>query len=79
MRSKDWGEGKNCTLFIFDNVASGCVDTSYLNPRQTREIQIESVLGDALGFDVNVIVYADFENLLDIDANKAEIYDTRRD
>lgn len=79
VRSKDWGEGKNCTLFMFDNVASGCVDTSYLNPKQAGEIQTELLLGEALGFNVNVVVYAEFENLLEIDANKAVIYDTRRD
>ena len=69
--SKDWGAGKNCTLFMFDNVASGCVDTSYLNPKQVGEVQIELLLGEALGFNVNVIVYAEFENLLEINANKA--------
>lgn len=45
VRFKDWGQGKNCTLFAFDNVAGGCVDTPYLNPRQTGELQIEILLG----------------------------------
>ena len=73
VRSKDWGAGKNCTLFMFDNVATGCVDTSYLNPKQVGEVQIELLLGEALEFNVNVVVYAEFENLLEIDANKAVI------
>jgi len=24
---EDWGQGKNCTLFMFDNVANGCADS----------------------------------------------------
>ena len=64
---------------MFDNVASGYVDTSYLDPKQVAEVQIELLLGEALGFNVNVVVYAEFENLLEINANKAVIYHTRRD
>lgn len=78
VRYKDWVEGKNCTLFMFDNVTSGCVDTAYLNPKQAGDIQIELLLGQALGFNVTVLVYAEIENLLEIDANKAVIYGTRR-
>ena len=78
VRYKDWGHGKNCTLFMWDNVASGCVDTSYMNQKQVGELQIELQLGDPLGFNATVLVYAELENLLEIDANKAVILDTRR-
>ena len=29
----DWGQGRNCTLFMFDNVANGCADSQRLNPK----------------------------------------------
>ena len=36
----DWGHGKNCTLFMFDNVANGCADSQRLNPKQTGDLQL---------------------------------------
>ena len=33
LRQEDWGEDKNCTLFMFDNVASGRADARTLNPK----------------------------------------------
>ena len=36
----DWGQGKNCTLFMFDNVANGCADSQTLNPKQTGDLQL---------------------------------------
>lgn len=30
----EWGHRKNCTLFMFDNVANGLADSPNLNPRQ---------------------------------------------
>lgn len=38
-RQADWGHNKNCTLFMFDNVANGCVDSQNLNPKQAGELQ----------------------------------------
>jgi len=32
-----WGQGKNCTLFMFDNVTNGCADSQRLNPKQTGD------------------------------------------
>ena len=42
----DWGQfyvgahvkNGSCTLFAIDNVASGCVDCPYLNPKQSGDI-----------------------------------------
>ena len=38
VRREDWGQGKNCTLFMFDNVANGCADSNALNPRQMGDL-----------------------------------------
>ena len=36
----DWGAGKNCTLFIFDNAANGCLNSPVLNPKQSGELRL---------------------------------------
>ena len=75
VRKEDWGQGKNCTLFVFDNVANGCVDSNRLNPRQVGDLQIVLNFGAAPGVNIIIIVYGEFENLLEVDRNKAVLYD----
>ena len=77
VRATDWGHAKNCTLFAIDNVASGCVDCANLTPRQTGELQIE-LIGEPQPENMVVIVYAEFENLIEIDSNQAVLYDITR-
>jgi len=61
----DWGQAKNCTLFMFVNVANECADSQRLNPKQTGDLQL--VL--EFGTNITVLVYGEFENLLEIDKN----------
>ena len=75
VRREDWGEGKNCTLFVFDNTANGCLDSPVLNPKQSGELQIVLNFGVPPGENITVILYGEFENLLEIDKNKAVLYD----
>ena len=75
VRSEDWGQGKNCTLFVFDNAANGCLDSPVLNPKQSGELQIVLNFGAPPGNNITVILYGEFENLLEIDKNKAVLYD----
>ena len=75
VRSEDWGQGKNCTLFVFDNAANGCLDSPVLNPNQSGELQIVLNFGVPPGNNITVILYGEFENLLEIDKNKAVLYD----
>ena len=70
----DWGQGKNCTLFMFDNVANGCVDSQTLNPKQTGDLQLVLEFGAAPGTNITVLVYGEFENLLEIDSNGVVLY-----
>lgn len=67
----EWGHGKNCTLFVFDNAANGCLDTTVLSPKQSEDLKL--VLN--FGVSITIIVYGEFENLLEIDDNKAVLYD----
>ena len=71
----DWGDGKHCTLFMFDNVANGCADSQRLNPKQTGDLQLSLEFGVAPGTNITVLVYGEFENLLEIDSNGAVLYD----
>ena len=36
VRREDWGQGKNCTLFMFDNVDNGCADAQCIEPKTNR-------------------------------------------
>ena len=75
VRSEDWGQGKNCTLFVFDNAANECLDSPVLNPKQSGELQIVLNFGAPPGNNITVMLYGEFENLLEIDKNKAVLYD----
>jgi len=70
----DWGEDKNCTLFMFDNVANGCADSQTLNPKQTGDLQLSLEFGAAPATNITVLVYGEFETLLEIDRNGAVLY-----
>ena len=75
VQQEDWGQGKNCTLFMFDNVANGRTDNRTLNPKQAGELQLILEFGIASGTNITVLVYAEFENMLEIDSNGAVLYD----
>jgi hypothetical protein len=75
VQADDWGQGKNCTLFVFDNAANGCLDSPVLNPKQSGELRLVLNFGADTPENITVIVYGEFENLLEIDRNKAVLYD----
>ena len=70
----DWGHGRNCTLFMFDNVANGCADSQRLSPKQTGDLQLSLEFGAAPNTNITVLVYGEFENLLEIDSNGAVLH-----
>ena len=74
VRQEDWGQNKNCTLFMFDNVANGRADARTLNPKQSGDLQLVLEFGAAPNTNITVLVYAEFENLLEIDSNGAVLY-----
>ena len=71
----DLGQGKNCTLYMFDNVANGCADSQRLNPKETGDLQLALEFGAASNTNITVLVYGEFENLLEIDSNEAVLDD----
>ena len=40
VRAVDWGRGKNCSLFVFDNTGNGLSSSHVLNPVQKGETSI---------------------------------------
>ena len=74
VKQSEWGQGRGCTLFMFDNVANGRADARTLNPKQSGDLQLILEFGAAPNINITVLVYAEFENLLEIDSNGAVLY-----
>ena len=75
VQADDWGHSKHCTLFVFENAANGCLNTPILNPKLAGELRLVLDFGGDQGDDVTVIVYGEFENLMEINSNKSVQYD----
>ena len=84
VRTEDWGRENNCTLFVFDNTANGLSSTHgphVLNPDRrvlAGETSIVIRFGQNPGVNLTVLIYGEFENLLEINRNKMVIYDMYR-
>ena len=73
-----WGGTGCCTLFMFDNVPICAADGTLMNPRQDGDVRIRFKLGAAVNHVINVLLYAEFENVLEIDGNGADyVHDNR--
>ena len=75
VRASDWGQDKKCTLFVFDNTANGCLNSSVLNPKQNGDVRLVINFGAAPGANLIVLVYGEFENSMEADRNKTITYD----
>ena len=71
---QEWGQGRSFTLFAFDNAANGLLHSPVLNPKLSGELQLMLHFGADPAVNVTVIVYGEFENLLEVDSNKAVLY-----
>ena len=49
-------------------------DSQTLNPKQTGDLQLVLEFGAAPGTNITVLVYGEFENLLEIAQNGAVLY-----
>ena len=70
-----WGDGRNCTLFVFDNTAIWNLDGTFMNPKQRGEVRLIFQLGAIVNHAISVCVYVQFEAVLAIDPNGAVLYD----
>ena len=53
---------------------TGCLNSPVLNPKLAGEVRLVLDFGDDQGDNVTAIVYAEFENLMEIDSNKTVQY-----
>ena len=60
-----------CTLFMFNNVANGSAHEALLNPHQNGDLQMNFWLGVPIGQVINMVLYAEFENVLEIYGHNA--------
>ena len=67
MRPGDWGQGKNCTLFMFNNVPGDADDPEYRNPRLTGNVRYEIDFRAAVGHKITVVIWSEYENIYEID------------
>ena len=75
VRKVDWGHGKRCNMFVFDNTANGCLDSPVLNPKQSGELRLVIDFGANPGENLTILLYGEFENLLEINENRVVTYD----
>ena len=75
VRKVDWGDGKRCNMFVFDNTANGCLDSPVLNPKQEGELRLVIDFGANPGENLTILLYGEFENLLEINENRVVVYD----
>ena len=71
----NWGHGKRFTLFVFDNTANGCLDSPVLNPKQSGELRLVIDFGANPGVNLTILLYGEFENLMEINGNRIVTYD----
>ena len=62
IKPEHWGDDQHTTLYMWDNVASGCADSVQLKPKQEGRIKI-AITKTAVNSLIAVIVYGEFENM----------------
>ena len=67
MLPSDWGQGNNCTLFMFNNVPSGKADDpQYRNPRQSANVRLVIDCRAAINHNITLLVLSEYENVYEI-------------
>ena len=74
VQADDWGHSQHCTLFAYENAANGCLNSPVLNPKLAGEVRLVLDFADDQGENVTAIIYAEFENLMEIDSNRTVQY-----
>ena len=74
VQAVDWGHTHHCTLFAYENAANRCLNSPVLNPKLAGEVRLVLDFGADQGANITAIVYAEFENLMEIDSNKTVQY-----
>lgn len=75
VQPSEWGHGKGCSLIAFDNTANGERNSRVLNPRLSGSHRLEFLFSANQGANITIILYAEFENILNVTESKAVLYD----
>ena len=63
----DWGQGNNCTLFMFNNAPGDADDPNYRNPKLTGNVSYEIDFRANVGHNVTIVIWSEYENVYEID------------
>ena len=74
IKPEHWGDDQHTTLYMWVNVASGCADSVQLNPKQEGRVKI-AITKTAVNSLITVIVYGEFENMMQIKPTGSTQYD----
>lgn len=62
-------------MYHVDNTTNRCLDSPVLNHKQTGELHLVIDFGANPGANLTVVLYGEFENLLEIKGNRIVTYD----
>ena len=78
----DWGHGKKANLIVFDTTSNKSLDSPILNPKLTGDVRLVLNFGANPrannGENLTILVYGEFENVVEIDGRGSVIYDITR-
>ena len=63
----DWGHGKNCTLYMFNNAPGDSEDSSVRNPKMTGNVSYTIKFRANVGHNVTIVIWSEYENHYEID------------
>ena len=65
---------ENVTLFAFNFTPDGRPDAPTFHPPQSGNVRLQFKLNASAGHAVTVMIYAEFENVMEIDNNNGVLY-----
>lgn len=66
IREADWGDDKNCSLFMFNNVGGGNADLGMFSPHKRGDLRLEIELSSLTSHTTStVLVFGEFENTIE--------------
>ena len=75
VQPEDWGFGRNCTLFSFNNVPNGDADSRFhRNPKQKGKVHLEIKFNAGPYKNITLLVWGELEDTFQVDGNGAILY-----
>ena len=74
IKPEEWGQGKNCTLFFWNNVASGDADSPNRNQMLAGDVKLKIEFSTAVNQNLTVVVFGEFEHVLEVDNYGGIVY-----